>query len=239
MATEAPSAAENAEPLSIAKQAKKIEADCERAAIRDALVSSRWSRRNLRLGLASAIAAAVAAFVAGNGSESLNFLKVLHIVGADFNSEKSVIALFAMISAVLTSVLTFLRPSQFAESFQESSNKYHAMREQLREFINRPETQRMEAGGFDALRKFIEEKRDIDTTHPIVPEWAYEKAQWRIQKKLIRKHELERIALFLENHPDYEVPENWRVRAKRYWVGDPSPRLKGSDSPGGESNKTP
>src|SRR6266540_3987798 len=55
----------------ISQQAMKIAVDCDRAAIRDALVSARWDSANFWLGLSSAITAAVAAFAVSNGADLL------------------------------------------------------------------------------------------------------------------------------------------------------------------------
>ena len=43
----------------IAQQATRIAVDCDRAAIRDSLVSAKWESVNVRLGVASAVTAAV------------------------------------------------------------------------------------------------------------------------------------------------------------------------------------
>jgi len=114
--------------LGVADQAWKIEEDCERAAIHDALVSARWYKYNLWLGLASTITAAAAGFVAGSGSE--------HVAAISWLAAKMGIAFLALLSAVLASTLTFLAPAEKANAFQQTSNKYHALREQLRFFVN-------------------------------------------------------------------------------------------------------
>jgi hypothetical protein len=164
-------------PKSIRAQAQAIEQDCERAAIRASLVSARWDRRNLRLGLSSAIAAAVAAFVVGNDHFSIpeNMLPAILRDNAKFAA-----SFFAAVSAILTSALTFLAPSKMAESFHESSNKYRGLRERLRLFVNGAATDEK------ALADFVKQKQDIDVSHPIVPEWAYRKAHRRLVKKKIR-----------------------------------------------------
>jgi hypothetical protein len=169
--------------LGIPEQAWKIQEDCERAAIRDALVSSYWYRLNLWLGLTSTVTAAIAGFLAGTGSE------ILSSTGS-INS-KTVIAFFALLSAVLASTLTFLAPSEKANAFQQTSNKYHSLRERLRFFIN--------SGSEDAgktlkaqLEAFIVEKKEIDVDHPILPEWAYRRAQKKIMEKIKRNGELKR-----------------------------------------------
>lgn len=170
--------------MTIAEQAKKVEEDCERAAIRDALVSSRWDKWNLSLGLASTIAAAIAAFLAGAGNDLLGFI--------DSKYANALTALFAMISAVFASTLTFLAPSEKANSFQQTSNKYHSLRERLRFFRNTRCVEDNENLA-DDLERLIGEKNEIDVDHPVVPEWAYKKAQVRIEEKIMRNQKLKNL----------------------------------------------
>jgi hypothetical protein len=170
-------------PLSVEEQAWKIEIDCERAAIRDALVSSQWYKWNLFLGLASTISAAVAGFLAGAGND----FQVEKWVDA-----KTLVPFFAFLSAVLASILTFLAPSEKANAFQQTSNKYHALRERIRYFRNSKCVGG--ATGLEAqLEGIIDEKQKIDVDHPILPEWAYPKAHKKIKEKLARNAELENL----------------------------------------------
>lgn len=170
--------------LSVAEQAWKIEEDCERAAIRDALVSARWYQYNLRLGLASAITAALASFLAGAGSEKIALLNRV--------DGQLVISFFALASAVLASTLTFLAPAEKANAFQQTSNKYHALRERLRYFIN---NRCRDAGAdiADELQVFMLEKQEIDADHPVLPEWAYKKAHLKVREKITRNKELDEL----------------------------------------------
>ncbi|HLZ03251.1 MAG TPA: SLATT domain-containing protein [Bradyrhizobium sp.] len=170
--------------LSVAEQAWKIEEDCERAAIRDALVSTRWYKYNLGLGLASAITAAVAGFLAGSGSERIALLS--------WADSKLLVSFFALASAVLASTLTFLAPAEKANAFQQTSNKYHALREKLRYFINN----RCNEDGVNLaseLQVFMLEKQEIDADHPILPEWAYKRAHQKVRDKVIRNKELAQL----------------------------------------------
>ena len=170
--------------LSIPDQAWKIQEDCERAAIRDALVSAYWYKYNLGLGLASTVMAATAGFLAGNGGE---FLPSTGPINA-----KAIVAFFALSSAVLASTLTFLAPSEKANAFQQTSNKYHSLRERLRAFINN----RCQDTGADLapeLHAFILEKQEIDADHPVLPEWAYRRAQDKVREKIIRNRKIKEL----------------------------------------------
>ena len=170
--------------LSISDQAWKIQEDCERAAIRDALVSARWYKYNLGLGLASTVTAATAGFLAGSGGELLPSTGSVNA--------KTVISFFALFSAVLASSLTFLAPSEKANAFQQTSNKYHSLRERLRAFFYN----KCKDTGVDLesdLRAFILEKQEIDADHPVLPEWAYRQAHQKVKEKILRNRELEEL----------------------------------------------
>jgi hypothetical protein len=197
------------EPKSIREQAQAIEEDCERAAIRASLVSAKWDGRNLWLGLSSAIAAAVAAFVAGN--EHFSIPEGISLPAILKDNAQFAASFFAVVSAILTSALTFLAPSKKAESFHESSNKYRGLRERLRLFINGAATDKK------TLADFVEQKQDIDVSHPIVPEWAYKKAHQRLIKKRIRNRYLKWLESELKKD-DYFSPQNRWMRLWP-WVG--------------------
>ena len=171
-------------PLSIPEQAWKIQEDCERAAIRDALVSSYWYRYNLGLGLASTASAATAGFLAANGGEWLARMAWV--------DPKMIVTLFALLSAVLASTLTFLAPSEKANAFQQTSNKYHSLRERLRFFVNNRCDDAVNPPDKE-LHAFILEKQEIDADHPILPEWAYRKAHQKVKEKILRNRELEQL----------------------------------------------
>jgi hypothetical protein len=204
------------EPKSIREQAKLIEQDCERAAIRDALVSAYWDRRNLWLGVLSAITAAIAALLAGNGKELLSVMNGIGPFKGGF--ENLLVVLFALVSAALSSALTFLAPAKKAESFQEMSHKYHALREKLRLFINSASPDQASPEGEKALRDFIEERREIEVNHPILPEWAYRKAQRRLLQKRIRNRHLKWLESEL-GKSDYKPPQGAWQCLKCWFLG--------------------
>jgi hypothetical protein len=193
---------------SIREQARAIERDCERAAMRASLVSARWDRWNVWLGVLSTAAAAFAAFFAGNhnelsqGGNSIPVFLAQNLPGLAGG--------LALLSAILTSILTFLAPSKKAESFHESANKYRGLRERLRLFINGADAE--SAKDREALLGFLEEKQDIDVGHPIVPEWAYEKALQRLAEKRTRNLDFESFERKLKGQTvDEATPD-------RFWI---------------------
>jgi hypothetical protein len=141
----------------VCEQAKKIEADCDRASVRDSLVSANWYKWNLRLGVSSALlagAAASAAQLPGNW--------------------KIVTSVLAVLAAILGSILTFLVPSERAATYHKFSKNYQALRDNLRLFIafrcvSDDDTKALEI----EFQNLLSEKRRMDADHPVVPEKFY------------------------------------------------------------------
>src|SRR5215470_8828489 len=109
----------------VREQARALEESCEKGAIRDTLLAARWHRWNLWLGISSAVTAALAAFVVGKGDAIVHYLP----------HGQEVASIFALISAILTSTLTFLAPSERAGAYHHFSNKLRAMRDRVRSFV--------------------------------------------------------------------------------------------------------
>ncbi|NDV86105.1 SLATT domain-containing protein [Aurantimonas aggregata] len=168
----------------IMSQATKIAEDCERAAIRDALLSGQWNAINLWLGLSAALAAALSAALAG--------AEFLHAGDSQRGGLYSGAA--AIIASVATAVLTFLKPSEKAASYQQYSNKYHALRDRIRSFVAIvPHREDPDVDPLGEFEKLLQEKRQIDAEHPILPEWAYRKAHEKMKAKLARKREFQEM----------------------------------------------
>jgi hypothetical protein len=174
-------------------QARKIEEDCERGAIRDALLSTRWNNINMWLGSLSAVIGAVAAILAGSlGADLIN----------GFEISKWAPAVAALIGSALVAVLTSLTPSEKARSFQEYSNKYHALRDRIRSFIAIRAIETKDSAFAEEYQAILAEKSAIDADHPIIPEWAYRRTHAKIIDKLIRKEVIERLRAQSKNATD-------------------------------------
>src|SRR5689334_2234902 len=144
----------------ITEQGRALEESCEKGAIRDTLLAASWYQVNLWLGLSSAITAALAAFVAGKGEV------LLHLLG---HNGAEMAAILALMSAILTSTLTFLAPSEKAGAYHHFSNKLRALRDRVRSFIEID----CAMGGKDAhlgdkFTRLVRERSEIDSSHPIV-----------------------------------------------------------------------
>jgi len=160
----------------IRSQAHKISKDCDRASIRDSLISASWYKLNLWLGLASAVLAGTIASFAGAD------LKGLTIINE--SSGKLIVAVLASSSAILTSVLTFLAPSEKANIYHEYSNRYWALRDQIRKFVR---IECISAADIKHLKreyeKLLQERIELDKKHPLVPEWVYNEAGKKLEQK--------------------------------------------------------
>jgi hypothetical protein len=181
-------AAPSKEPTSqlreaIREQGRALEESCEKGAIRDTLLAAWWHQVNLWLGLSSTITAALAAFAAGKGEVLLQLM-------GHHGAESA--AILALISAILTSTLTFLAPSEKAGAYHHFSNKLRALRDRIRSFIEIDcALSGKDATLSDRFTRLVRERSEIDSTHPIVPHWAYDRAYVEMKKKLEHKHFLE------------------------------------------------
>jgi hypothetical protein len=148
------------------------------------LVAARWYRWNLWLGILSAIAAAIAAFVAGKGT----------IILKDLPHGDAFASGFALLSTILTSTLTFLAPSEKAGTYHHFSNKLRSLRDRLRSFIEITCRLDNKDGALcDKFERLVHEKSEIESSHPIVPNWAYNKAYAKIKSKILNKQSLESL----------------------------------------------
>jgi hypothetical protein len=113
----------------VREQGRALEESCEKGSIRDTLLAASWHRWNLWLGIFSAVAATLVAFSVGRGRPLLK-----ELIGTEQYAE-DVVALFALPSAILTSTLTFLAPSERAGGYHHFSNRFRALRDRTRSFI--------------------------------------------------------------------------------------------------------
>jgi hypothetical protein len=188
----------------VAEQAIKIGVDCDRAAIRDSLISARWESSNFWLGIASAVAAAVAAFCVGNSGDILTASSAPGDAKTYANVFASGAALF---SAILASILTFLAPSAKATTYHQFSNKYHSLRDRIRSFVR---IHCIEGISADDLKKrfesLLEEKRSIDADHPVVPERYYRKAVEKMEEKIKRNQRITNLEEEVERSKVKAIP---------------------------------
>lgn len=99
----------------LATEAQRIEEDAEHSYKGHYNAASRWAHYHLWVGLPSALLAAVAG-------------------AAAFKDQPEVAGVFAILSTALTTVLTFLKPSERSEIHKAIAGQYQALRNQARIF---------------------------------------------------------------------------------------------------------
>lgn len=99
----------------LAAEARRIEEDTEHSFKGHYNAAARWARYHLWIGLPSALLAAIAG-------------------AAAFKNQSEVAGTLALVSTALTTVLTFLKPSERSELHKTAGGQYQALRNQARIF---------------------------------------------------------------------------------------------------------
>lgn len=175
----------------IAHQATRIAVDCDRAAIRDALVSATWESTNNRLGVASAVTAALAAFCIANGAVLLANTGFTDNATTYANVFASACAL---VSALLAAILTFLAPAGKAANYHHFANKYHSLSDRIRTFAVIRCTEDASADALTAeFKQFLDEKHSIDAEHPVVAESYDRAAVEKMEERAMRDQRIQEL----------------------------------------------
>lgn len=175
---------ENEEPSldnEICEQLEKLEGDTDLTAASNFAVAQRWERWNMVLGLGivilSGVSSAIGAFASsGNTTEIARYNL---IIGS---------TVLASTTAILGSILTFLKPSEIAARYREFGNKQKSLRNKTRllrtvsiTFLDQLSARH------DALIKFLEEKETLNSDNPPIPRWAFKQATRDIADKQARR----------------------------------------------------
>ncbi len=137
----------------------RIEEDTEHSAKGHYNAGDRWGRYHLYLGLPSALIAAIASAAA--------FKDCPELAGS-----------LALLSTALTTVLTFLKPSERAEMHKSAAGQYHTLRNQTRLFREIDLAEGMDEGV--AKKRLLELARirdELNAASPGIPRRDYEKAK--------------------------------------------------------------
>lgn len=159
----------------LATEAHRIEEDAEHSAKSHFNAAVRWGRYHLAIGLPAAVFAAVAG-------------------GAAFGDLPEVAGSLAILSTALTTVLTFLKPSEHAENHKAVAGQYLALRNQARMFR---ELELEEAANVDSAKARLIDlantRDDLNQASPDISRKDYEKAkadidegrsQYRVDKEV-------------------------------------------------------
>ncbi|MBD1389259.1 SLATT domain-containing protein [Neiella sp. HB171785] len=144
----------------IAKECVRIEEDSEHSFKSHYNAAEFWSGINLWLGLPAALLGAVA-----GGSSAADGAQAM-ITGTAF------------FSTALVTCMTFLKPSEKADSHKNAGNLYQSLRNETRVFrgVELGESLSAEEGK-QALHKLASRRDELNTTMPAIPRKAYEKAK--------------------------------------------------------------
>lgn len=137
----------------------RIEEDAEHSCKGHYNAGERWGRYHLFLGMPAAIVAAIAGAAA--------FKDCPELAGS-----------LALFSTALTTVLTFLKPSERAEMHKSAGSQYHALRNQTRIFRKIELSDGLD--GESAKKRLLELARirdELNATSPGIPRPDYEKAK--------------------------------------------------------------
>lgn len=140
-------------------EARRIEEDAEHSAKGHYNANDRWGHYHIYLGLPAALIAALAGAFA--------FKNIPEVAGT-----------LAIFSTALTTILTFLKPSERAELHKASAGQYHMLRNQTRLFREIELGDGMEVAATKARLLELAKMRDkLNAASPGVPRCDYEKAK--------------------------------------------------------------
>ena len=151
----------------VIEETRRIEEDSLHSMKGHLNAGSLWSWVHLFLGLPSAVLATFAGITALSG-------------------EPKITAILALLAAVLTSVMTFLKPQQVANNHNNAGREYNILKNRVRRFREIEllqldwEIRVHRVDNSAIIRKINElaEKRDeLNSMSPDIPRWAYKKAK--------------------------------------------------------------
>lgn len=143
----------------VVAEARRIEEDSEHSSKGHYNAGVRWGRYHLLIGLPAALVAALASAAA--------FKDCPELAGG-----------LALLSTALTTVLTFLKPSERAEMHRSVAGQYHKLRNQTRIFREIELADGLgEADARRRLFEFASQRDDLNATAPGIPRCDYEKAK--------------------------------------------------------------
>lgn len=157
----------------IAEESHRVEEDTGHSAKGHFNASDRWGRYHLIIGLSSAIIAAIAG-------------------GSAFNSLPELAGGAALLSTALTTVLTFLKPSERSELHKTAGDQYLSLKNRARIFreiellaINEPRTAN------ERIMALAEERDELNRSSPGIPRRDYALAKKDIDEGRAQ-HEIDR-----------------------------------------------
>lgn len=148
----------------LTNEAKRVEEDTEHSFKGHYNAAERWAQYHLWIGLPSALSAAVAG-------------------AAAFKDEPEWAGVLALLSTALTTILTFLKPSERSEMHKTVAGQYQSLRNQARLFR---EVELLDGFSAEAAKKRLfeltDERDELNQTSPAIARSDYEKAKQDIDR---------------------------------------------------------
>lgn len=142
----------------VINEAHRIEEDATHSMKGHFNAGSCWARVHLYLGLPSAILAGWA------GVEA-------------FSSNPAFTAILALLSAALTSTITFLSPQKIADSHKTVGREYNILKNDVRRFREIDFLLLDDDAMTQAISELADKRDALNSMSPAIPRWAYEKAK--------------------------------------------------------------
>lgn len=154
----------------ICEQLSKLETDTGRTAASDFAVAQGWEKWNTRLGFAIVITSGAVSIITAMLSAKTS-APVLPINQA---WPLGISTMLASLTAVVGSILTFLKPAERASRYREFGNKQKSLRNRIRVYRTVSISfSASEVEKHDALQAFLLEKGALNSDNPPIPRWAY------------------------------------------------------------------
>jgi hypothetical protein len=178
---------ENQEYISqnVGEQLQKLENDAEMTSASDFAMAQNWEKWNTILGLSIVL---ISGYVASIGAASS--FKYGSTDWTDIFKISSAVA--GALTAILGSVLTFLKPSERASRYREFGNKQKSLRNRIR--LYRTVSIHLEqdvVARCSQLGNFLTEKDALNSDNPPITKWAFVQATRDIADKEKRKKQRE------------------------------------------------
>jgi hypothetical protein len=146
----------------IEKECIRIEEDCNYSSKGHFEASACWKRIHLWIGIPSAIMAGVAGVSA-------------------FEENTLLAGVLAILVAAMGAVSTFLNPSNKASEYYSSASSYLELRNRVRRFRNIEVTGMDSEEAKERILAYGQQKDDLSSSTPQIPEWAFKKARDNIE----------------------------------------------------------
>ncbi len=147
----------------IVNECCRVEEDCIYSSKGHFEASALWKKIHLWIGVPSAILAGIASISA-------------------FEENTLLAGALAILVAALGAIATFLNPSSKSTEHHSAATSYLELRNRVRRFKNIELPGMDEQEGKERILLFGQQKDDLSSSTPQIPEWAFKKARKNIEE---------------------------------------------------------